>query len=1028
MVLENLGSKLKESLSKIARKIFVDEGIIDELCKEIQRALLSADVNVKLVFELTQKIKKRALEKKKSSLINERENLVNIVYEELANLLGGEKREFEISSKKRPYKIMFVGLYGSGKCVHKEAKVLLNDGSIVKIEDFYERYSNLPKEFIDNGEVINLSENNLYVPSFNASSLKIEDKKVTHLWKLKGNDLICVSLDNGNNFSVRVTPEHPFFALRKGKLKQIRADELNEDDFVAIPRTQPYNKTILIDLLEDLKRNDLDVYLDNFEVHNINGKNNLTELHKNLRFKRNYCRFTSDLKRGKVPIELVNSFGFLLHVKLREAQNPIYFPRYLTEELAEFLGYLWGDGHLTKRSVEIVNEDKEIIERVRYLFKYLFNLDVSLEKDLRTKAMYRMRIGSTTLTALLNSIFGISFNRKGRNLQIPPQLLISPKEVITKFLRAYFDCDASAGSNNRGIEITSESKDLIAQVSLLLLRFNILSTRSCKVVKGIEYYRLSIRAKYAENYADKIGFLVNHKLARVKNFNKIGAGQGYGKQDMIPLGTELKNLRQSLGFSIGQLQAKVDSYGRYEGSGFISRGKLQKLIRGYRSEGGNIISSLMNLNSLRERFNRPFVNAITSSLVDDGLIISNGNNFFLTNEGKTYVDSVRFITENISLLFAEKLAYSDVCWIRVKNTEPLKNDSEFVYDLTVEDNHSFIAEGIIVHNTTSIGKVGSYLQKRGLNICALGLDVHRAAAMDQLEQNCENAGIKCFIDKKEKNALKILDKFEKETEKFDVVLIDTAGRDALSKELLEEIKNVKKKSNTDEVILVISADIGQTAFEQAKTFHDNVNVNDVIITKMDGSAKAGGALSACAGAGAKVIFIGTGEKINDLETFNPKGFVGRLLGMGDLDALLKKVEESVEKEDQEEMSDKFLKGDFTLVDLHKQIDMMRKLGPLSKVMEMVPGFGNVKIPKEMLDTQDVKFEKWKHIMNSLTKEELENPEIIHDGKRVERIAKGAGINESVVKEMLKQYSQVKKVSKMLKGNKLENVMKKFGMG
>ncbi len=330
--------------------------------------------------------------------------------------------------------------------------------------------------------------------------------------------------------------------------------------------------------------------------------------------------------------------------------------------------------------------------------------------------------------------------------------------------------------------------------------------------------------------------------------------------------------------------------------------------------------------------------------------------------------------------------------------------------------------------STSIGKLGSYLQKRGLNICALGLDVHRAAAMEQLEQNCEKAGIKCFIDKKEKNALKILDKFEKETEKFDVVLIDTAGRDALSKELLEEIKEIKKKSNTDEVILVISADIGQTAFEQAKTFHESVNVNDVIITKMDGSAKAGGALSACAASGAKVIFIGTGEKINDLETFNPKGFVGRLLGMGDLDALLKKVEESVEKEDKEELSEKFLKGEFTLVDLHKQINMMRKLGPLSKVMEMVPGFGNVKIPKEMLDTQDVKFEKWKHIMNSLTKEELENPEIISDGKRVERIAKGSGVNESVVREMLKQYSQVKKVSKMLKGNKLENVMKKFGMG
>ncbi len=330
--------------------------------------------------------------------------------------------------------------------------------------------------------------------------------------------------------------------------------------------------------------------------------------------------------------------------------------------------------------------------------------------------------------------------------------------------------------------------------------------------------------------------------------------------------------------------------------------------------------------------------------------------------------------------------------------------------------------------TSTIMKIGNYLQKRNLKVCAIGLDVHRPAAMDQLEQNCEKANIKCFIDKKEKDALKIYGKYQKDLDKFDVVLMDTAGRDALSKDLLDEIKGLKEKSKTDEVILVISADIGQTAFEQAKAFHEAVNVNEAIITKMDGSAKAGGALSACAASGAKVIFIGTGEKINDLETFNPKGFVGRLLGMGDLEALLRKVEESVENEDKGELSEKFLSGEFTLVDLHKQLNMMRKLGPLSKVMEMVPGFGNLKLPKEMLDIQDVKFEKWKHIMNSMTKAELENPEIISDGKRVERIAKGSGVNENVVREMLKQYRQVKKVSKMLKGNKIENIMKKFGMG
>ncbi|MBI4155338.1 signal recognition particle protein [Candidatus Woesearchaeota archaeon] len=330
--------------------------------------------------------------------------------------------------------------------------------------------------------------------------------------------------------------------------------------------------------------------------------------------------------------------------------------------------------------------------------------------------------------------------------------------------------------------------------------------------------------------------------------------------------------------------------------------------------------------------------------------------------------------------------------------------------------------------TSSVVKVGNYLGKRGYKVCAVGLDVHRPAAMEQLEQSCSKAGIKCFIEKKEKNALKIYNKYSKDVEDFDIVLMDTAGRDALSKDLLDELKNLKEKSKADEVILVISADIGQTAFDQAKSFHDTVNVDNIIVTKMDGSAKAGGALSACGASGAKVIFIGVGEKINDLETFNPKGFVGRILGMGDLEALLKKVEESVEKEEKEEISEKFLKGEFTFVDLYKQLEMMRKLGPLSKVVEMIPGFGNLKIPKELLETQDVKFEKWKYIMNSLTKKELEDPEIISSGKRVERIAKGAGVSETEVRDMLKQYRQVKKVSKLMKGKKLENIMSKFGVG
>src|SRR3989344_3623162 len=162
--------------------------------------------------------------------------------------------------------------------------------------------------------------------------------------------------------------------------------------------------------------------------------------------------------------------------------------------------------------------------------------------------------------------------------------------------------------------------------------------------------------------------------------------------------------------------------------------------------------------------------------------------------------------------------------------------------------------------TTSIGKLANYFSKRGNKVCAVGLDVHRPAAPEQLKQVCDQINVKSFIDKKEKNALKIYEKFEDELNNYDIIIIDTAGRDALSKDLIKEISDLNKKIKPDENLLVISADIGQAAQNQASEFHKSFGVNGVIITKMDGTAKAGGALSACAITGAKVKFIGVGEK------------------------------------------------------------------------------------------------------------------------------------------------------------------------
>ena len=329
--------------------------------------------------------------------------------------------------------------------------------------------------------------------------------------------------------------------------------------------------------------------------------------------------------------------------------------------------------------------------------------------------------------------------------------------------------------------------------------------------------------------------------------------------------------------------------------------------------------------------------------------------------------------------------------------------------------------------TTTAGKLATYFAKRGHKVALIGLDTHRPAAMEQIEQVAKQAKVPYLLDKKEKSPLKIWDEFKKEYKKYDILIIDTSGRDALSKDLIEEIENLNNDIKPNENLLVISADIGQAAQKQAEQFNKSCNITGVIVSKMDGTAKGGGALTACAVSQAPIKFIGVGEKISDLEHFNPKGFVGRLLGMGDLEALLEKAKEAIKVEDAEDLGKKFLKGEFNLIDLYEQMSAMKKMGSLKKIVEMIPGFSSLQLPKEMLDVQEGKLDKWKIAMSSFTKEELENPELV-DTSRLKRISQGSGVSAQDIRDLIKQYRQSKKVVKMFKGSKgdMSKMMKKFG--
>ena len=315
--------------------------------------------------------------------------------------------------------------------------------------------------------------------------------------------------------------------------------------------------------------------------------------------------------------------------------------------------------------------------------------------------------------------------------------------------------------------------------------------------------------------------------------------------------------------------------------------------------------------------------------------------------------------------------------------------------------------------TTTTSKLAAYYSKRGFKTAMLGLDVHRPAASDQLEQLGKQTKIKTFTNKTEKSAINIYNKYKDELKDYELVIIDTAGRHSLDEELVDEIKELTDTIKPDYKLLTIQADIGQAAKTQASEFQNTININGVIITRMDSTAKAGGALTACSETSAPVYFIGTGEKTNEFETFNPESFISRLLGLGDLEGLLEKVQSAVDEKSQKKLKKNLEEGTFNLRDFQQQLKQMSGMGSMSKMLEMIPGLGKAKdkIPEELLGTQEEKVKKWNHIINSMTEEEVNNPELMEkQTSRLSRIAKGSGTTTTDIRQLIKQYKLLKEMA------------------
>ncbi|MEW5841515.1 MAG: signal recognition particle receptor subunit alpha [Thermoproteota archaeon] len=328
--------------------------------------------------------------------------------------------------------------------------------------------------------------------------------------------------------------------------------------------------------------------------------------------------------------------------------------------------------------------------------------------------------------------------------------------------------------------------------------------------------------------------------------------------------------------------------------------------------------------------------------------------------------------------------------------------------------------------TTVTAKLARWLTRHGYRVGVIGTDTWRPGALTQLKMNCAKINVEVYGEEESKDAVGIarhgLEHFKQQN--LDVIIIDTAGRHKEESGLLQEMSDMHKVVTPDLVLLVLDGTIGQQAYNQAAAFHSTAPLGGIIITKLDGTAKGGGALAASAATGAKVMFIGTGERIDDLEQFSPTRFVGRLLGMGDIKALLE-MAKGLETQADGDQAKRVLSGKMTIEDFYAQMEQVSKLG-FRNVIENMPGLSGM-VKEDQLDAMQARMEKWRFIIQSMTREEKKDPDIINEARR-KRIARGSGMPEGEVKHMIQQYNNSKTMMKQSKGRQMQGLMRRFGIG
>jgi signal recognition particle subunit SRP54 len=325
--------------------------------------------------------------------------------------------------------------------------------------------------------------------------------------------------------------------------------------------------------------------------------------------------------------------------------------------------------------------------------------------------------------------------------------------------------------------------------------------------------------------------------------------------------------------------------------------------------------------------------------------------------------------------------------------------------------------------TTTVAKLARFYTKKGFKVGVIAADIFRPGAIIQLKMLCSSIGVEVYSDEKQRDSLKIIELGKAYFESKNLVIIDTAGRHKEEMGLLDEMREIVLRVKPDMNLLVIDGTIGQQCYNQALAFHRMSPVGGIVVTKLDGAAKGGGALAATVATGAKILFIGTGERLDDLEEFSPTQFVGRLLGMGDLKSLLDMVRR-LESEVDEKRMRRMVAGKFTMDDFLYQLEQMNKIGSLKKIIELVPGLSGI-MKDEDLEKAENNISIWKNLIQSMTKEEREDSDLINSS-RIRRIAKGSGRTEKEIKELIARYRQAKSFMKTSKNREFKQLLRRIG--